>query len=372
MQTENSVAAYDIPGSGKAIDCYPVKELTVDTGRACATGVFAAASEDRGGDRINIAGIQTASHKKNPIVYWLHAFDWNSPDANKPIGITEDPSGAYTVTLDAKNGIAIATTYFTQNTILGEQICALVMDKTIRAQSIGYRELKVERRFEDERYVGSDLTEIEMIETSWVPIPMNQDAVRSVLSRDLCGKSLHASIKAALSPYVGSAPIWANGFSLGAKDMSQAATLPAPAAPPIPPAPPAKTKADDPPEDDGDGAVEKHGSKALRSSHKGLCSCLAKCMKAMEPLDDGDTKSLIETAATSVKDLIDAHEDHHAKKYKDEEPLQNDGGAEGEETGAKDDDDQGDDGDEEKSIREDLRLLNLQLDHKLRLKNQKG
>ena len=48
-----------------------------------------------------------------------------------------------------------------------------------RSQSIGYREIKIERMFEEDKYIGTHLVEIEMLETSWVPLPMNQDAVRS-------------------------------------------------------------------------------------------------------------------------------------------------------------------------------------------------
>lgn len=352
--------AYDTPEGHRALDCFPIKELSIDTNRASATGVFAAASKDRGGDLLEIAGIKTENHQKNPIVLWLHGFDWGEADARKPIGVTEDPDGNYTVKLLPGEGIALATTYFSQKTLLAAQICALVMEKTIRGQSIGYRELKVERMYEDDRYIGTKLVEVEMIEDSWCPIPMNQDAVRSALGRDWGGKSLHPSIKAALSPYASPTPAWANGF--GEKTMQPA--NPVPAAPIA--TPPAKTKADEADETDD---AEKHGSKACRKAYKAISTARKACVKASEGLDDdSDTKAELDAAGETMSAHLDSIKAHHAKKYKDADPIvDEDTDAEGgdSEEQAKDDEALDDDG---KAQLAKLKRLIAHLKHQHRLK----
>ena len=313
--------SYDTP-RGRGLACYPAKDLMVDTGRASATGVFAASTKDRGGDVLEIAGIKTENHKKNPIVLWLHGFDYRDQDCQKPIGKCEDANGNYTVMLKPDEGIALATTFFNQSTQLSEQICALVMGKDVRAQSIGYREIKVERIYEDDVYIGSHLIEVEMIENSWVPVPMNPDAVRGIMARDVCGRALHPAIKAALSPYANPAPPWANGFTLEKKMPDEKPPeQPKPAAP--------KVKADEPEPkekpDEEPEAAEKHGSKALRKCYKSLRSSAKAFRKSAEPLDDdSDTGEMIHGCADMLDSQADDVKAHHAKKYKDEEPLADD------------------------------------------------
>jgi hypothetical protein len=309
--------AYETP-FGQALDCHSVKELQVDTNRASATGVFAAASKDRGGDVIDIAGIHVENHRKAPIVLWLHGFDFKQSEGAMPIGVTEDPQGRYTVKLLPDEGIAVATTYFSDKTLLASQIAALVMEKTIRGQSIGYRELMVERIIENDVYVGTHLLEIEMIETSWVPIGMNQDAVssygevaRSALSRDWCGKSLHPCIKAALSPYASAAPIWANGFTIATKGKKTMRR---------------KDDSDDTSDEDGGDdntmALEKHGSKACRKAYRKLRQAHKACKDAAAGLDDdSDTADVINDAGDAVDASANAIREHHGKKYKEEDPL---------------------------------------------------
>src|SRR6266481_6036905 len=106
--------AYDLPTKGlRGLDCFSTKDLEIDTAKASAKGIFAAQSQDRCGDVLEISGIVTALHRKNPIVGWLHFID-RQQDANMPIGVTEDEEGNYTVKLLPDQGIAVCTTYFTQ------------------------------------------------------------------------------------------------------------------------------------------------------------------------------------------------------------------------------------------------------------------
>jgi hypothetical protein len=168
---------YPVPHGYRGLDCKALADVQVDESRASATGIYAAESVDREGDTVNIAGIVLDNHKKNPVVLWLHGFDFKQEQAGWPIGVTEDPkTGVYSCELDVGRGIAYSTTFFTQRTLLASQICALVMEKTIRGQSIGYKELEVSPvRDRDGRMIGRSLDRIEQIEVSWVPVPMNQD-----------------------------------------------------------------------------------------------------------------------------------------------------------------------------------------------------
>lgn len=384
--------SYELPSGGKGLDCYSVKEMTVDEGRACATGVFAAQEKDRGGDVLEIKGIITKSHRTNPICLWLHSFDYSQPESRMPIGIDEDPDGNHTVKLLPEEGIAICTTYFSQATLLASQVCALVMERTIRGKSIGYRELKVERMYEDDRYTGTHLLEIEMLEESFVPIPMNQaavssvdpDLVRSALSKTWAGKALHPSIKAALSPYANPAPVWANGFTFGEKNMPPATVTETPNR--VPPqggsgtaptatftpkaAAPVKTKDEEVAEDEQpEGDVEKHGSKALRTAHKAFSAAHKKCMKAMDGLDDdSDVKAELQSASDTAEDTHESLKAFHGKKYKDETPIED------EEEGAEKGKDDGD-GDDGKALTptqlEEVRRLKQKLKHQLRLKRRR-
>jgi hypothetical protein len=341
--------SYDVPG-GKALDCMVTKDLQIDERKASAVGILASSSKDRGGDIVEIKGIQLEAHKKNPVVSWLHFMAWGSEDGIMPIGVAETPEGKYTVKLLPDEGIATCETFFNQKTLLSTQICALVMSRDIRAMSIGYRELAVDRMYEDDKYIGTLLKEIELLEAAWVHLPMNSDCARSILGKQIGGKALHPSIEKSLYPYVGVLPSWSNGVTLSmhkgiigadivpevpmtADEIKQftdlqktvielktvidglKAQLPAP-----------KKKADDKPPEEGaerdePDTAEKHGSKACRKCYKAAMAGHKACMKAAAPLDDGETKSLLEEHGDAMKNAAEEIKAHHGKTYKDEEPI---------------------------------------------------
>jgi hypothetical protein len=424
------MTAYDIP-SGRGLDCVGTKDLDlqVDTSKASATGIFAAASKDRGGDLLLIEGIQVANHKKNPIVLFCHGMAWHDPDGDKPIGTTESPDGEYMVKLLPAEGIAVATTFFSQKTLLASQICALVMERTLRAQSIGYRDIATERMYEGDNYIGTKLVEIEMLETSWVCLPMNQDAVRSTLSRDLCcGKSLSPAIRAALTPYASPKPAWAHGFTLPTPEAKTMTATPAPV--PAPGAvtatideaaltakitanvtadlekkaaenalaakaladktaaetagvkkPAAKTKADDAAGEEDEATADPHGAKALRAGHKALCRAKAVFAKGCDGFGPNET----------IKGILDAHceaLDDHIERVKGDfddqygamalDPLEDKSKDDEDDTGeappaddsSKADDDAAENSEEGKALMAKLRQSERELTHKLRLLNQ--
>jgi len=356
--------AYDVPNGFRAIDCLRTKELSVDTGKATATGIYASKSKDHVGDVLEIKGIDLSVHSKNPLILWLHSFDYRDPDGQKPIGKAEDEDGNFTVKL--YDDYAEATTFFSQSTLLAAQVTALVMEKMIRGQSIGYKEKKIERIYEDDRYIGTHLLEVTQLEISWCPIPCNPDAVRQILSRDLCGKSLSPSIRAAPSPYASPAPTWANGFTSEAKNMATPNEKPAAPTPAAIPPVVTKAKKDDEPEEEE--AEEKHGSKALRKIFKAVSACGKAVTKAVAGLDDdNEIKTFGDEIAegcaghaTSIKEL-------HGDRYKDSDPIGDD-----------DDEDEDKPADEKKADDEELsddekkaldraNRLESQLKHELRL-----
>jgi hypothetical protein len=372
--------SYPVPQGYRGLDCKALDDVQVDTNRATATGIYASSTQDREGDTVNIAGIMTDNHRKNPVVLWLHGFDFKQEEGSWPIGVTEDPkSGLYSCELDSARGIAYATTFFSQKTLLAAQICALVMEKTIRGQSIGYKELEVSPvRDRDGRVIGRSLDRIEQIEVSWVPVPMNQDAVRAVLDSTVCGKGLHPSIKQALTPYASPAPVWANGFTFGGtmtgtkggteqELQDQAAAQ-------------ARRREQErlrqlsPDEQLAElrGVDVPHGLRLIMGLHK--CYSQAKaCVKAFADVNENETvRRLADSQMESVQGLHDDLKAAHKDLYEEAHgklPDESNYGYREDKT-KDDDDDGGDESEEQKTLRRQLREAKLQLQHEKRLLDQ--
>lgn len=148
--------------------------------------VFAASlDQDRIGDFLEVDGIVTSEHQKNPIVYLDHG------DGTKlPIGKCVDPDGNYTVKVE--NGVASAKVYLDCG-IPGfeepEQVFELYKRKTLIGGSIGYRILDFDPipanpergYFRKAKHIKS----CELLEVSVVAMPMNQDSVVKNLSTAL-------------------------------------------------------------------------------------------------------------------------------------------------------------------------------------------
>jgi hypothetical protein len=372
--------SYLVPQGYRGLDCKALADVQVDTNRATATGIYASSTQDREGDFVNVAGIDLANHKKNPVVLWLHGFDFKQEEGSWPIGVTEDPkTGLYSCELDSARGIAYATTFFSQKTLLAAQICALVMEKTIRGQSIGYKELEVSPvRDRDGRVVGRSLDRIEQIEVSWVPVPMNQDAVRAVLDSTVCGKGLHPSIKQALTPYASPAPVWANGFTFGAtmagtkqseQDLEERAAAQARRR--------EQERLQDLSPDEQlaelRGVDVPHGLRLMMGLHKSYSQAKA-CVKAFADVNENETvrrlaESQMETVQGLHDDLKAAHKDLYEEAHG---PLPDESTYGYREDKTKDEgEDGGDESEEQKALRRQLREAKLQLAHEKRLLDQR-
>src|SRR5262245_37026232 len=94
--------AYDLDGGALARDM-ATTEISVDPITMSATCVFSTEVVDRVGDVVEVEGIRTENHQRNPVVFWNHGRP-----LTLPIGKTRDPSGNYTV--EIAGGIARQTT----------------------------------------------------------------------------------------------------------------------------------------------------------------------------------------------------------------------------------------------------------------------
>jgi HK97 family phage prohead protease len=196
-------------GHGFGLFTPAVKSVELDHSTMSATGVFATTSLDRVGDVLDVSGIVTDNHKRNPITLWNHG-----QQLSLPIGICESPDKVYTVVIDPEAGEARCTTFFSQHLLEAEQIYNLIDEGVIRAMSIGYRPLKAKRMKGDPESIqrpGLFLESVDLLEASFVAIPANQDAIvpanldaiQAALSRDkVCGKSLAPSIRRGLLPLI--------------------------------------------------------------------------------------------------------------------------------------------------------------------------
>jgi len=122
---------------------------------------------DRDKDRVMPLGLDLTNYQKNPVLLWAH--DYRSPHAI--IGKAED------MRLDQSG--------FHLKPVLRQPvndhdpmsiIQALWDQKLIRAFSIGFNPTE----FEENEEGGLDYTRAEILEVSAVPVPANQEAVRSI------------------------------------------------------------------------------------------------------------------------------------------------------------------------------------------------
>lgn len=220
MDNRRLGVAYEPGGASPApfgLDC-AAGDVSIDRGKMTATGIFATDDRDRVGDILNIAGIDTTNHRLLPIALWDHG---KNPNIAFPIGRHKDDDGNYLVQLDPDSGIAIATTRFSQSLPEAEQIFALIDEKIVGAQSIGYRELKTRPIVEQGRKAGKFLDAVELVEITWCAAPVNAGAVggyaelvRKALSRDrICGKSLLPALRRSLEPLAERPSIWSPGWT---------------------------------------------------------------------------------------------------------------------------------------------------------------
>lgn len=168
-------------------------------------------SRDGVGDLLEVAGIDTSRHRKNPIVLLDHG-----KAVKLPVAKAEDPdTGAYTVFIDPVAKTARAKAFFyrgadSEHALLCEQVFDLIYQKFLRGGSIGYHTVEADHlppyNFDrDGNPIGQHLKRILMLEASVVVLPCNADTVRKCLAMPkVCGKPMSPYLVKSLQPYAGS------------------------------------------------------------------------------------------------------------------------------------------------------------------------
>ena len=304
--------SYKLGDESFALDA-PAGEVALDQSRMSAGCVFAVNSLDRVGDVLDIAGIRTDNHRKNPQVLFNHKAD----SLDDAVGLTLDPDGNYTVVLGGDS--AHQTTFFCQNNLLAEQLYDRIVAGQIRANSIGYRPLKKRKNTAG----GFFLDEVELIEVSWVVIGANQDAIRSTLSRDrVCGKALHPALRSAYESQLKANPtVWVPGGYLMSKIAKAAEESKV------------NTKADTAASAARENVAKSgevaeapepglpHGAEMLAAYHGALAKVLEQCEKELPRLENERVGKLILKGVQAILKTMAAVEEAYKTEYPDAKAL---------------------------------------------------
>lgn len=181
--------------------------------------------KDDVGDRIDVAGIRTERHVKNPIMLFDHG-----KNVQLPIGMAAvwDPSvckydlNKYTYKCDPATQKAGALTYFWQgkgsmsgpdrdrqkdHAIFCEQLFHMAATRLLNSGSIGYKVIhakNLQPDYDSGSPAGLYLQSVWLLEGSLVVLPANMDTVRKALSLPkVCGKPLSPYLIKSLTPYAG-------------------------------------------------------------------------------------------------------------------------------------------------------------------------
>lgn len=193
--------SYELKSLGiNALDARSTKEPVIDKGKMTIAGVLSTTGRDRQGDILDVAGVDTANHMRNPVVLLDHGMYYALP-----IGKTQDEASNYTVEIDAGLGEIRDTIYLSQSSPVAEQVFHLYAEGILKAQSIGYREIEVERLPADPEAGikgGKLIKRCELIEATICGIPANPECVPDILGKGiLCGRPLEYAIKAMFNQY---------------------------------------------------------------------------------------------------------------------------------------------------------------------------
>lgn len=199
-------------------------KLEIDVKRMSVTFPYASGERRDGvGDMLEIGGIDTSRHRKNPICLYDH-----SKQVTLPIGVTEDPdTKEYTNYIDTVGKVASCETFFYQglrgdgipneHALFCEQLYDLMVQRLIRGGSIGYQVVHARELYPDyEKGIpkGLHLIQTLMLEASVVVMPANMDTVRKALALpQVCGKPLSPMlVKSLCACGVESNPMVTGGF----------------------------------------------------------------------------------------------------------------------------------------------------------------
>lgn len=197
---------------------------TNDADRSVTYPFAASQGRDRIGDFFDLIGMDTSNHEINPQAFLDHGkwCKWS-------MGLDQDRAKRYTVKVDVQRGIAIATTFIPDLVPEHTQVFEFYKKGILRSGSVGYR-TKEEIPLAPDRSEGfpkgKNLRRTELLETSLVFLPCNQDCVRRMYDEPWAGKSLCDAFRAQLEPIRPRKKPWANGAILltvevRAKDMAQ-------------------------------------------------------------------------------------------------------------------------------------------------------
>ncbi len=181
------------------------------------------------GDYLEVEGIRTERHRKNPIVLFDHG-----KSVTLPIAMAEEPASlAYSFNIDPATRTAGLKAYFYQgkgsvqnagyenrsskvsigkseeydHALFCEQLFDLTCKRFVRSGSIGYTVIQAKQLqpdYERGTPAGLHLQSVWMLEGSLVVLPANMDTVRKALSLPtVCGKRLSPYLVKSLSPYAG-------------------------------------------------------------------------------------------------------------------------------------------------------------------------
>jgi hypothetical protein len=171
-------------------------DIKTDDARMTIEYPFAAShGRDRIGDFLRVDGIRTEKHEGNPMAFTDHGKKlW------MPLGLDQDPDGKqYTVRIDVDRGMAFAKTFVSDICKENLQIYEMYKRGILRSGSIGYRPVEWSDIPPDRAEglpKGRDLRVVELLETSAVFLPCNQDCSRVMLNEPWAGKSLSDSLRA--------------------------------------------------------------------------------------------------------------------------------------------------------------------------------
>jgi hypothetical protein len=309
-------------GTINALDAPGLPEPKFNESQMSATGLLATRQRDRVGDIFEVAGLDTSDHQRNPIVLLDHGQYYPLP-----IGKTVDPDGQYTVVIDEKTGDCYQTTYFSQHSQVAEQVYHLYVEGILRANSIGYQELRV-APVDPARGIkaGKHILKSKLVECTWCGIPVNPDAVTATLSRDkICGKSICPEIKTMLQPYILPKRVWVSVPTLPKEHMET------------------KNKADEPRDVDTEIPADQPGEQEVEVKAEPLGKTVLSTMsadmkdmaeqygKAIEAVEHEKVKKLVAKHIEAIKAMCgkmdELHDQEYAGKSEDGEESKDDGDA---------------------------------------------
>lgn len=151
---------------------------STDPGRARARTIIASTSQDREDDIVDPAGIILNDYARNPVVLWDHgkAGEGGNTDAQMSIGMSEDEDGKLLVY--RSDDFCEAECIFHQGTRLSTQVCRGVMERWIRAASIGFKPIESRPLMGG----GKHYKRVILLEWSWAAVGVNADAISRALS----------------------------------------------------------------------------------------------------------------------------------------------------------------------------------------------